>query len=85
MGEEYGSWGLRNKITAIICEEWPKTPDNGLERATIYERLRGDGVAFSDRALHDVLLQLAEGGAITLVLGGGVDLTIREVSPELCQ
>ena len=80
---------LHKKIVNIICEEWPKNPDNELESATIYERLEGDGVEVSDHALRDVLLQLADGGDITLVMGStpppSVGLIIREVSPELCE
>ena len=83
------SLGLREKIIAIICEEWPKSLDNELDSTTIYERLQGAGVEVSDHDVRDVLLQLAQGGAITLVLAStpppSAGVTIREVSPELCQ
>jgi hypothetical protein len=77
------------------CEEWPKNPDNELESTTIYERLISEGVAVSENALRDVLIQLARDKDITLVLGDvtlglestpplGTGMTIRAVSSELC-
>ena len=39
MTEEYiGPPGLREKIIAIICEEWPN-PDKEIDATTILERL----------------------------------------------
>jgi len=64
MTEEYGSLDLHKKIIDIICEEWPKNPDNELEITTIHERLRSEGVEISDHALRAVLLQLSDHGNI---------------------
>jgi hypothetical protein len=33
--------GLRERVIAAICEEWPN-PDNEVNSATIYERLKND-------------------------------------------
>ena len=87
MGDDCGAPGLRERVIAIICEEWP-TPDNGLSSSAIYERLIRDGVSVSGQALHDVLGQLGSHGDITLVIGTtphpGVGMTIRGVSSKLC-
>jgi hypothetical protein len=82
MTNEYGAPGLRERVIAVICEEWPKRRDNELESATIYERLISEGVAVSENALRDVLLQLAGSGDIQL--GLVPSMPIRDVSSELC-
>ncbi len=89
MTEEYsGSPGLREKIVAIICEEWPN-PDKEIDATTIFERLQSEGVAASELAVLDVLLQLADHGDIDLVLANDPpttdDMTIRGVRQELCE
>jgi hypothetical protein len=89
MAEEHG--GLHEKIIAIICEEWPKDPDNRLESTTIRERLEGEDVAVSQDDLRYALVQLASAGEIELVIGPapppkeGMSMTIRFVSRELCE
>ena len=75
---EYGAPGLRERVIAVICEEWSKRRDNELESATIYERLINEGVAVSYAALNNVLLQLAQHNDITLE-------TIRESFKPLRQ
>jgi hypothetical protein len=52
MTDEYGAPGLRERVIAVICEEWPKRQDNELQSATIYERLISEGVAVSENALR---------------------------------
>ncbi len=88
MTEEYGSWRLREKVIAIICEEWPN-PDNQLESTNISERLKSEGVEVPEAALHDVLRQLADHGDIQLMFGTSpthsTGMTIRGVRRELCQ
>jgi hypothetical protein len=88
MTEEYGSPGLREKIVAIICDEWPN-PDNEIAALTIFERLQSGGVEASVLAVHDVLFQLAQHGEIVLNLPAShhpfTDLYILRVSQELCE
>jgi hypothetical protein len=88
MSEEYGSPGLREKIIAIICEEWPN-PDNQIHAATIFGRLQSEGVEASVLAVHNALFQLAQHGEIVLNLPAShhpfTDLSILRVSQELCE
>ena len=88
MSEEYGSPGLREKIIAIICEEWPN-PDSEIEATTIFERLQSEGVEASQQAVQDVLLQLAQHNDITLYLPSNqhpfTDVSIVHVSQKLCE
>ncbi len=92
MTDEYGAPGLRERVIAVICEEWSKRRDNELESATIYERLINEGVAVSYAALNNVLLQLAqhnEHNDITLELGSptlpsDAAMAVLDVSSELC-
>jgi hypothetical protein len=89
MTEEYGSPGLREKIIAIICAEWSKSPDNILEVIRIKERLESEGVEFSESVLEGTLLQLANHGDITFAIGTtpppSAGMSIHHVSPRLCQ
>lgn len=84
---EYGGPGLREKVIAIICEEWPN-PNNELASATIYERLTSDGTEISEEALRNILLQLADHGDIRLVIAStpppSPGITIGGVGSELC-
>jgi Fe2+ or Zn2+ uptake regulation protein len=77
--------GLRERVIAAICEEWPN-PDNELNSATIYERLKSDGDDASEVDVRQVLLQLADLGDITLVLDQGRESgpVVADVHPELC-
>jgi hypothetical protein len=89
MTDEYGAPGLRERVIAVICEEWPKRRDNELQSATIYERLINEGVAVSYAALNNVLLELAQHNDITLELGSptlpsDAAMTVLDVSSELC-
>ena len=89
MTEEYsGSPGLREKIVAIICEEWPN-PDNQIAAATIFERLQSEGVGASVLDVHNALFQLVQQGVIGLNLPAShhpfTDLSILSVCQELCE
>ena len=86
MTDEYiGEPGLREKIIAIICEEWPP-PDNELYAADILERLQSEGVEASEQAVLDVLLELVDHGHMFLGEGPtGAGPTILEVNQELCE
>ncbi len=89
MTDEYGAPGLRERVIAVICEEWSKRRDNELDSATIYERLINEGVAVSYAALNNVLLQLAQHNDITLELGSptlpsDAAMAVLDVSSELC-
>ncbi len=90
MTQEYdGPAGLRERVIAIVCKEWPNE-DNELQIATIYEQLVSEGVGVSNDALSDVLVRLADHGDIQLVVAPGLPpsqggLTICGVSPELCR
>ena len=78
--------GLRERVIAAICEEWPN-PDNEVDSATIYERLKSDGDDASEVDVRQVLLQLSELGDITLVLEpgrGSAGPVVADVHPELC-
>ena len=88
MTEAYGSPGLREKIIAIICEEWPN-PDNQIALATIFWRLQSEGVEASVLAVHNALYQLGQRGEIVLNLPAAHhpfgDVFILGVSQELCE
>ena len=86
-GEYIGSPGLREKIIAIICEEW-RNPDNQIEATTIFERLQSEGVEASEQAVRGRLLQLADHGDIVLVLATDPPttyMTVHGVRQELCE
>ncbi len=78
--------GLRERVIAAICaEDWPH-PDNEVNRATIRERLAGEGYSTSEEAVQQVLLQLSDDDDIRLAgepdaMGGPAVISIRE---ELC-
>jgi hypothetical protein len=77
---------LRERVIASICEEWPN-PDNKVDSATIYERLKSAGVDdASEGEVRQVLLQLSAHGDITLVLEPSREsgLVVADVDPELC-
>jgi Fe2+ or Zn2+ uptake regulation protein len=88
MTEEYiGEPGLREKIIAIICEEWPD-PDKEIGADTIFERLQSEGGEASEQVVRDVLLQLADHGDIDLVIATEPPttyMTIHGVRQELCE
>ena len=67
MTEECGSPGLREKIIAIFCEEWPN-PDNEIAALTIFERLQSEGVKASVLDVHNALFHLVQHGEIGLNL-----------------
>jgi hypothetical protein len=90
---EHTSWELLEKITAIICEEWPEQQGEYLQSATIYERLTNEGIEVADRFIGGLLLKLANDGQIEVVMvdeltdeeirtHGG--MTIQGVSPDVC-
>jgi Fe2+ or Zn2+ uptake regulation protein len=75
---------LRQRVIAAICEEWAN-PDNEVNSATIYERLKRDGDDASEVEVRQVLLQLRDHGYITLVLEPrGSGPVVTGVNPELC-
>jgi hypothetical protein len=70
MTEEYVSGELREKVIAIICEESPE-PGRHLKSATIYERLRDEGIEVPERAMSEILLHLANENQIKLTVEPG--------------
>ena len=84
MTEEHERAELREKIIAVICEEWP-TAQNELENTYLLERLRSEGEEVSEHRLRSVLVHLADRGDITFVLESSTGMTVRDVKPELCQ
>jgi hypothetical protein len=78
--------GLRERVIAAICaEEWPH-PDNEVNSATIYERLKSAGEDASEAEVQQVLLQLADHNDIRLALepSRGTSPVVSGVRPELC-
>jgi hypothetical protein len=80
---------LRQKIIAIICEQWP-TPDGYLLGFDIYERLRREGVEVTHYAVETVLEGLAASERITLSIAEGEGVppggaVIDEVADDLCE
>jgi hypothetical protein len=77
--------GLRDRVIAIICEEWPN-PENKVEGATIYERLQSAETEASEHDVREVLIQLADQDDITLVFepGGTASAAVVSVHPKLC-
>jgi hypothetical protein len=80
---------LRQKIIAIICEEWP-TPDGYLLGFDIYERLRSQGgIEVTHHAVNTVLSGLATSGHITLTMAAGEGrppgAVIYDVEDDLCE
>jgi hypothetical protein len=84
-----GEEDLRQKIIAIICEEWP-TPDGYLLGFDIYERLRSEGFEeVSHYAVETVLSGLAASGHVTLSMAEGEGVppggaVIDDVEDDLC-
>jgi hypothetical protein len=78
------------RTISIICEWWQQVgeqtePDNHLDRANIYERLKNEGVEVHEDALNHLLVALAQDGKIKLTFGAHW-MTVTEVlNPELCQ
>jgi hypothetical protein len=77
--------GLRERVIAVICEEWPN-PHNEVNSSTIYERLKRDGDGASEDEVRQVLFQLSDHLDITLALdpGRGSGPVVVDVDPELC-
>ncbi len=84
--------GLRERVIDAICVEWAN-PDNEVQSgtiyvpgATIYERLRSNGVEVSQHEVHLELQHLASHGDITLVFEPSQEAgpTIAGVSSKLC-
>jgi hypothetical protein len=77
--------GLRGRVIAALCEEWPN-PDNEVHNTTIYERLKRAGDVASEDEVRQELLQLADHGNITLGLvpSRGSGPVVVGVDPELC-
>jgi hypothetical protein len=77
--------GLRDRVIAIICVEWPN-PENKVEGATIYERLQSADAEASEHDIREVLIQLANHDEITLVFepGGTASPTVVGVHSKLC-
>ena len=77
--------GLRERVIAAICEEWPN-PDNEVNSTTIYERLKRDSDDASEVEVRQVLFQLSDHGDITLALepSRGTGPVVAKVDPELC-
>jgi hypothetical protein len=89
MAEDVGGEVVERTIS-IICEWWQQVgeqtePDNSLDRATIYERLKNEGVEVHEDALNHLLVALAQDNKIKLTFGAHW-MTVNEVlNPELCQ
>jgi hypothetical protein len=85
-----GEEDLRQKIIAIICEEWP-TPDGYLLGFDIYERLRSEGFReVTHYAVDTVLSGLAASERVTLSLAEGEGVppggaVIYDVEDHLCE
>jgi hypothetical protein len=77
--------GLRERVIAAICEEWPN-PDNEVNGTTIYERLKREGGEAPEVEVRQVLLQLSALGDITLVSEPDPEsgLVVADVDPKLC-
>ena len=77
--------GLRERVIAVICEEWPN-PDNEVNSTTIYERLKRDGDDALEAEVRQVLFQLSDHLDITLAFdpGRGSGPVVTDVDPELC-
>jgi hypothetical protein len=75
MGEDYGGPGLRERVIAIICDEWPNA-HGSLEATTIYERLVEQGSTDSKRAVREVLGHLSQSHP------DHIDFVISTTDPE---
>jgi hypothetical protein len=76
---------LRERVIAIICEQW-QNPDDAVLSATICELLQSSDGAVSAYDVLDVLIQLADQGDITLGLEArqGTATTVVGIHPKLC-
>ncbi len=76
---------LRERVIAIICEQW-QNPDNAVLSATICELLQSGDGAVSAHDVLEVLIQLADHGDITLGFEAsrGTATTVVGVHPKLC-
>jgi hypothetical protein len=76
---------LRERVIAIICEQWPN-PNNAVLSATICELLQSGDGAVSAHDVLEVLIQLADHGDITLGFEAsrGIATTVVGVHPKLC-
>jgi hypothetical protein len=80
--------GLRERVIAVICEEWVKGADREapLNAATISERLQKDDVSTSEAEVQLELSHLVDHGLITLAPepGGPDATTVGSVRQGLC-
>jgi hypothetical protein len=76
---------LRERVIAIICQQW-QNPDDAVLSATICELLQSGNGAVSAYDVLDVLIQLADHGAITLGLEArrGTATTVVGIHSKLC-
>ena len=76
---------LRERVIAIICEQW-QTPENAVLSATICELLQSGDGAVSAYDVLEVLIQLADHGDITLGLEAsrGTATTLVGIHSKLC-
>jgi hypothetical protein len=76
---------LRERVMAIICEQW-QTPENAVLSATICELLQSGDGAVSAYDVLEVLIQLADHGDITLGLEAsrGTAATVVGIHSKLC-
>jgi hypothetical protein len=80
---------LRQKIIAILCEEWP-TPDGYLLGFDIYERLHSEGFEEVTYYAVETVLSGLVGKRITLALAEGEGVppggtVIDDVRDDLCE
>jgi hypothetical protein len=76
---------LRERVIAIICEQW-QTPENAVLSATICELLQSGDGAVSAYDVLEVLIQLVDHGDITLGLEAsrGTATTLVGIHSKLC-
>ncbi|MDP8973347.1 MAG: hypothetical protein M3N45_09285 [Actinomycetota bacterium] len=56
---------FRNRLVAVLCEEWEKATPGPLPSEAIYERLVGEGTEGEEGAISAVLEGLTNAGLIT--------------------
>ena len=76
---------LRERVTAIICQQW-QNPDDSVLSVTICELLQSGDGAVSAYDVLEVLIQLADHGDITLGLEAsrGTATTLVGIHSKLC-
>ncbi len=82
---------LAEKIREVICDEWTNA-GGSLESAVVYQRLLREGAEVPGYAMSAVLNAFRVGGLIKALprhqseeeIRKHGDLSIREVSPDLC-